>query len=353
MFGLDLAKTAIREAGLVVIVEGQMDVIASHKGGVMNVVASSGTALTQEQLALLKRYTETIVFCFDTDAAGFAAAKKGIGLARALGLDVRAAILPEEAKDPDELVQKDLLAWQACVGTSVPIMQFMIVHVTRGRDLWQIDDKRAVAGELIPELSLMPSVVEREHWLQVVADLLNLPVEQLRASLPLAGRGDSKFLTPPQTSPSVLPRLSKDEQARRLLFGYAVQSEAQFDKLRARLEPVLQGDPLWITLYKIADNTYDPDSLPAQQSFFSRIRSLINGRTDQAALEARLDASTLLADETFRDTAQNLVLEQIEHLFALLHALAKSRGREALARALRQAEQAGDESTVRRLLSEL
>ncbi len=354
LFGLDLAKGAIREAGCVVIVEGNLDVVASHKGGVKQVVASSGTALTQDQLTRLKRYTQTVVFCFDADAAGFAAAKKGIGLARTLGLDVRAAILPDDVKDPDELVQKDIAAWQACVHASVPIMQFMIAVVTRGRDLRQIDDKRAVAKELLPELSLMPSVVEREHWIQVVADLLSTPADQLRSSIssPASAQLKSK---PADTSVQahLSQRPAKDEQARQLLFGYAAQSDAQFDKLRARLASAFVDQPLWITLYKTAEAAYDPSSLPAQKSFFSRIRSLVTGHTDQAPLEALLDTSTLLADETFHGTPENIVLEQIDHLFSMLAALTVRGEREALARALRQAEQAGDEETVRRLLCEL
>lgn len=356
VFGLDLAKTAIHEAGFVVVVEGNLDVVASHKGGVKNIVASSGTAFTHDQLTLLKRYTETIVFCFDSDAAGFAAAKKGISLARASGFDVRAAILPEGFKDPDELVQKDPSAWQECVRVSVPIMQFMIAHVTRGRDLRQIDDKRAVSKELLPELSIMPSVVEREHWLQVVADLLSIPADELRVSVKGA---DAPRLKPGATipplpiTPVLPPRQTKDEQARQLLFGLAAQSQEQFDKLRARLEAVLQESPLWITLYKIAESAYDPGSLPTQKSFFSRIRNLTSGHQDQAALEALLDTSTLLADETFQNIPENQLLEQIENLFSMLAALNKSRDREALARALRQAEQTGDDETVRRLLSEL
>jgi DNA primase len=359
VYGLDLAKTAIREKGFVVVVEGNLDVVASHKGSVKNVVASSGTAFTQDQLTLLKRYTETIVFCFDSDAAGFAAAKKGISLARASGFDVRAAILSEGFKDPDELVQKDPNAWQECVRSSVPIMQFMIAHVTRGRDFRNIDDKRAVSKELLPELSLMSSVVEREHWTQVVADLLSIPADQLRASIktstPSSLTPHPSPLTPSHSplTPPLAPRSTKDEQARQLLFGIATQSEARFDKLRAQLETVLMGHPLWITLYKMANDAYDPGSLPTQKSFFSRIRSLTSGHTDQAALEALLDTSSFLADETFQDIPENQLLEQIDHLFSMLSALNTSRDRSALARALRQAEQAGDDETVRRLLSTL
>ncbi|MBI4437753.1 DNA primase [Candidatus Uhrbacteria bacterium] len=350
LFGLDLAKRTIREKEFVVVVEGNLDVVASHKAGVHNVVASSGTAFTQDQLLLLKRYTETIVFAFDADAAGFAAAKKGISLARAAGFDLRAAILSEGVKDPDELVQKDPGAWEALIMTSVPIMEFLIAHVTLGKDLRRIDDKRAVAKELLPAIAEMSSVVEREHWLQVVADLLQISAEQLRTSLP----HEAIAPRPKPGSTEVRPArssISKDEQARRILLGYAIQTQPQFDRLRARLASVSQASELWIILYNLACNAYDPSSQSAQTSFFSRIRSLTAGHPNQEALEALLDTSILMAEVTFQDIPENQVLAQIEDLFALLNTLSTSHEREVLARALRQAELAGDQEEVKRLLS--
>ncbi|MBI5794366.1 DNA primase [Candidatus Uhrbacteria bacterium] len=356
VFGLDLAKRCIREKGFVVIVEGNLDVVASHKAYVENIIASSGTALTQDQLILLKRYTETAVFAFDADAAGFAAAKKGISLARGLGFDVRAAILPDGVKDPDELVQKDPTAWKNLVEKSVPIMEFLIAHVTKGKDLRQVDDKRVVAKELLPAISEMSSVVEREHWLQIVADLLSISSDQLRSSLQPK---PSEPLKPSQPSTPLKP-LPKDEQARRLLFGYAIQTSSQFQTILSRLEPFLTSynlQPttydlsLWITLYKLSRSAYDPSSQAAKTSHFSRIRTLTSGHPHQEALEALLDTSLLMAEETFGDIPESQMLQQIEHLFSLLNTLSTSRDREALARALRQAELAGDEEEVKRLLS--
>lgn len=348
VFGLDLAKRAIREKGFVVIVEGNLDVVASHKVGVQNIIASSGTALTQDQLTLLKRYTETIVFSFDADAAGFAAAKKGISLARGLGFDVRSAILPDGVKDPDELVQQNPLAWETLVVKSVPIMEFLIAHVTKGKDLRQVDDKREVAKELLPAISDMSSVVEREHWLQVVADLLSISADQLRASL------QPPTSVKPSTSSTVSkPSLPKDEQARRLLFGFAIQTPSQFESVVARLKPLALNSQLWITLYNLALSAYDPSSQAAQTSHFSRIRSLTSGHADQEALEALLDTSILMAEETFADIPENQWLPRIEELFSVLSTLGLSRDREALARALRQAELVGDQEEVKRLLNSM
>ncbi|MCR4313632.1 MAG: DNA primase [Candidatus Uhrbacteria bacterium] len=350
VFGLDLAKQAAREAGAIVIVEGNLDVVASHKAGVANIVASSGTALTQEQLELIKRYTTTIVFAFDSDAAGLKAAKKGMSLARTLEFDIRTAILPEGVKDPDELVQKDPELWKHLVEHSEPMMKFFLSHVTRGKDLKNIDDKRAIARELLPALGEMPSVVEREHWLQVVADLLQIPVDQLRPSIPSSKL--SVPATPSKSSTSPTP-LSKSEKARRLLLGYLVKTPEAFDTFHKRLEKAFGGQELWITLYKFAADTYDSASQPAQKPFFSRMKDLTDNHPSQALLCEMLDTSMFMADETFQDLPPQKVLEHIDHLFTLLDEEVTAQQRSTLARELRQAEAVGDAQAVIQLLSQL
>ncbi|TAL50764.1 DNA primase [Patescibacteria group bacterium] len=348
LFGLDLAKRPARDAGYIVIVEGNLDVVASHKAGVEYIVASSGTAFTQEQLELLKRYTSTIVFAFDSDAAGLKAAKKGMSLARALEFDIRTAILPEGVKDPDELVQTNPELWKSLVEHSVPVMQFLIAHTTRGRDLKKIDDKRAVAAELLPALGEMSSVVEREHWLQVVADLLQIAADQLRPSIVRIPSSATSA-----TSSTSATFLTKSEKARRLLFGYIVNTTDAFDTFRKRLEKVFEGEELWITLYKLAADTYYSVSQPAQKTHFSRIQDLLSGHPQQAVLQHMLDTSMFMADETFQDLPPQKVLEHIDQLFCLLDEELTAHKRVTLARELRQAEATGDTEAISALMSQL
>ncbi|MFH0928584.1 MAG: DNA primase, partial [bacterium] len=115
LYGLDLARGKIRDAGEIVIVEGQMDVIGSWRGGVGNVVASSGTALTERQVAILKRYSPRAALAFDADAAGLAAARRGVNLLLAAECDVKIITLPPGVKDPDECTVKNPELWQAAI----------------------------------------------------------------------------------------------------------------------------------------------------------------------------------------------------------------------------------------------
>ena len=108
LFGFDKAKAFIKKHNFAILVEGQMDVIACHQAGMTNVVATSGTALTEEQIALLKRYSNNLAIAFDADAAGINAARRGIEIALAAGMNIRIIRIPDGAgKDPDECIKKD------------------------------------------------------------------------------------------------------------------------------------------------------------------------------------------------------------------------------------------------------
>lgn len=349
VFGLDLAKRAAREVGSIIIVEGNLDVVASHKAGVENIVASSGTALTQDQLELLKRYTETMVFAFDTDAAGFKAAKKGMSLARGLGLDLRAIVLPDGVKDPDELVQKDPEAWRALVSGSVPIMEFLIAHVTRGKDLKNIDDKRAIAKELLPAISEMQEVVQREHWLQHVSDLLAVDVGILRKSVQPAKTTAKPLKT--EEKKAISEKASKQERVFELLFGYLLLHDNK--EVRERTRQHIPSSDLWIMLYKMLDAEYDSASHSAQKTIFSRLRESAEADQHSEDLLALLDKTILLAEQTFQDMPPTKVLTQLDTLFATLERGADKQMRAELARQLRQAEAAGDTEAVKRLLEKL
>lgn len=105
LFGLNLTRQEIQSAGCAVIVEGYMDLAALYQAGIRNVCASCGTAFTQQQAKLLKRYTDKAVLCYDSDAAGVEAALRAMDILRASGLDVR-VLHVDDGKDPDEYVKK-------------------------------------------------------------------------------------------------------------------------------------------------------------------------------------------------------------------------------------------------------
>ncbi|HYM66158.1 MAG TPA: DNA primase, partial [Patescibacteria group bacterium] len=105
VFGLDLARDEIARRGHAVLMEGQFDVISAHQAGISNAVASSGTALTDEQVRLMKRFTDELLIVFDADRAGRQAVFKAVELAAGHQMRTRVATIPAPAKDPDEFLR--------------------------------------------------------------------------------------------------------------------------------------------------------------------------------------------------------------------------------------------------------
>src|SRR3989344_1276515 len=125
LYGYDKAKQSIMKEDFSVLVEGQMDLIMSHQAGVKNTVATSGTALTEEHLNSLKRFSVNIVMAFDGDEAGFAASERGFNLALLLGMNVRIAKLPKGV-DPADLIKKDSLEWIRAIKEAKHIIDFYL-----------------------------------------------------------------------------------------------------------------------------------------------------------------------------------------------------------------------------------
>ncbi len=369
LYGLHLAKQSIKREGKAIIVEGNLDVIASHKAGVEHVVGSSGTALTEDQLSLLKRFTNTILFCFDADAAGFKAAQRGIALARSGGFDVRAVVLPSDAgKDPDDAVQKNPDVWKAAVTKSVPIMQFLIERAVAGRDLANVDDKRAVGALLLPELAQISDVVEREHWIQSVADLLRMDTGALRLSLSFEPRSSARpspvsTRTPTPTIQNLSPvtrnpkplsatHFSRMEQAADQILGLFLQNHTQRATIVARLTPDLLSTESHRRLYNAMLTEYhaSQSTNPAPANYFGALRNRLGTDVSMLELLPLLDRIGISAD-TFSDSDNpDAAATLVNNVLGVLSQADLDARRRALEADIRRAEAAGDHAEVDRLI---
>lgn len=351
VYGLDLAKRAIKDKHGVIVMEGNLDVVASNKIGVQNVVASSGTALTLEQLELIKRYTDTVVFCFDRDAAGLTAAKKGVTIARTLGFDVRAISLPSDVKDPDDLVQKNPEQWKLLSENSIPFMQYLFDRTLFGRDISNVDHKRVISQELLPAIGEMMDVVEREHWLAKLASLLNIELSILRTAI--SPKTEKKVVV--ANTNGVHPiKLNKKDQILLVLIGSFLNDEVNREFVQKELRSTVIDNESIINLYKFLESTYTSDIETAKkQSFFAKARSILQSDPLKESLLSLLDESSLIAEQQFENLSPASCLTQLNILFETLHATDRHSTRSVLAQKLRQAEDAGDVETVQKLLSEL
>jgi DNA primase len=177
LYGLNKAKTEIKSKDFTVLVEGQMDVIACHQMGMKNVVASSGTALTFEQVKLLKRYSNNIAIAFDADAAGQNAAKRGIDLALEQGMSIKIIQIPVGAgKDADECIKKDKGVWLKVVTEAREVMDWYFSSALLGINKNDPKQKQKASDTLLAEIFRLPYAVERDHWLKKLS--YELGVEQ-------------------------------------------------------------------------------------------------------------------------------------------------------------------------------
>ena len=194
LYGLDRARKAIRSANQAVIVEGYLDVVVVHQQGFENVVSPMGTALTEAQMRMLKRFTRRFVLALDPDAAGVKATMRGLEVAResldhssdvtfdARGLlhnearlqaDLRVSTLPDSL-DPDEIVLRDPEEWKKIIEESKPIIFHVLDTLVKDRDLRDPKTKSEIALRILPLINDVPNPVERDAYRQQVARVLQV-----------------------------------------------------------------------------------------------------------------------------------------------------------------------------------
>lgn len=194
LYGLDKARKAIRTVDQVVIVEGYLDVIALHQHGFANAVSPMGTALTEDQLRLLKRLTRRIILALDPDAAGDKATLRGLQVARAtmdregeisfdargllqqearLQADIRVVTLPD-GFDPDDLVNRNPADWTTLIENAKPIVVHVMETLAAGRNLDDAKVKAEIAAQILPLIEDVPNAIEREDYRQRLARLLRV-----------------------------------------------------------------------------------------------------------------------------------------------------------------------------------
>lgn len=181
LYGMDKLKRDIKQKKNAIVVEGELDVLSSWQAGVRNVVASKGTALTEDQLRLLSRFTEKVTLALDSDFAGDEAAKKAINVAQDLGLEVRVARLGKY-KDPDDIARADPVAYKKALKDSVVIWDFL-VDTTFSKYGDTASDKARISREIIPILSSISDKIVQAHYVSLVAKKLNVPEEAVAEQL--------------------------------------------------------------------------------------------------------------------------------------------------------------------------
>jgi DNA primase len=186
LYGINYLKKKRQNAqkiDYIIICEGQMDVISLHKAGFDTAVASMGTALTQEQAKLIKRFCEQVYICYDGDSAGKHATLRGLDILTENNLNVKVVSLPD-GLDPDEVInQYGPQGYQKCLDKALPLMEYKIDYLERQNDMNTADGKAKYVGDALDLVAQMPDAISRDIYLSIVAKHSDMNKDFLRREL--------------------------------------------------------------------------------------------------------------------------------------------------------------------------
>ena len=197
LFGLDRSHRAISQEGRAIVVEGYMDAISVFDAGVRNVVASLGTAFTQEHCKKLLRYAKEIDFCYDSDEAGQNATVRALTIARDTGAVVKVIIVPD-GKDPDEYIRKHgAAAFQTLIEHALPLVDYRLRYVLSHVRYDTLEGKMQALREMLPVLVGIKNAAERSEQTKRLARALLLDEGVVREELAKAQHEPQRFLAQP------------------------------------------------------------------------------------------------------------------------------------------------------------
>jgi len=178
-YGLNLAKESIKKNNLAIIVEGELDMISPYQAGIENVVAIKGTALTEEQLQLIRRYAETLILGLDSDFAGNKAMIRSIELADKMDFEIKVLDLEEKYKDPDEAVKDDLDFLKRKIKEAETIWDFILISSVKNYGTDSPRGKKLILATILPFLAKINNLVIRADYLKKVAETIDSSEESV------------------------------------------------------------------------------------------------------------------------------------------------------------------------------
>jgi DNA primase len=240
LFNLDKAKSAIRQVEFALLVEGQMDCISVFLRGIQNVIATSGTAFTEQQVAILRRHTSNVVVNFDPDAAGSNAAEKSIALLTEEGFTIKIVTL-DGGLDPDRFIrERGVQAYTAAIRGARRQSDYLIERARAAFPGASAEQKVKAMNFLLPHIRRMPDPIAREQFAANVADGLKISESLLRDELRKAALRRRDHIEVQTTSLTGVEKVllralavidPENEQARRLAAQAIGSQPAWFEHL--------------------------------------------------------------------------------------------------------------------------
>ncbi len=346
IFGLDKAKVFIKKQGAI-LVEGQMDVISAHEVDISNVVAASGTSLTTPQLKLISRYTNDLVFCFDTDVAGVGAAFRGIELAENMGFNIKVAIIPAGFKDLDEVIKQSIDTAKDIFSNAVPAYDFLLHSIIKKQNKNSPEGKKKIMDEVVPWFARIKNPVLIDHYSKQLSKELDISEETVAVSLKSGKSTEISTFSPTKTT------------------NYTQMSQQSLESYIITL--LLKGglDFIQSKLYKVDLQAYSDENL---RQLLENLRNYINEGTnnghisnfDPSVFKKTLNSEqAALFDDLYLYEVDEEILSDSYHLdreldtvlFRLQGASARRRMQE-LSQLMKDAEKSNDVEAIKKLTTE-
>lgn len=336
LFGLNKAKNDIRVKDSCVIVEGYMDLIMSHQAGVQNVVASSGTALTENHLNIIGRYTKNLAMAFDSDEAGKMATRRSIDLAMRRDFSVRVILMEE--KDPADIVKKDSKEWLKIIEGAKSIMDFYFSYAFARRDAKSQEGKREIRKILLTAIKSLASKTEQGEWLKELARRLRVDERDLMADM------QKIKLEEPEINNSN----SQAEQR--------VQAKPRLEGLEERFLGLYLNYPQHFSEIKIEEEDFQNEDLA---QIFKELKKLLGNKKDGELLDAlkkalkpelKIKIDYLSFQIELHERTEKDIIQEIASCFSELKLLRLRNQLTELSFDIKEAQQAEDKSKLEKLL---
>lgn len=318
LFGLSETKEEIKKEKLVVVVEGEFDLLSCWRAGIKNMAAIKGTAFTEEQVKLLSRFTNEAVLALDSDAAGEQATKLGILLAERHGLDIRVATLGA-FKDPDELVRADPQKFKQKMASAMPAYDFFLERSFAKFNPHNASGIAQISRELVPIISAIDDRIVQDHYIKVIAEKLRLSQEAVAAEVTKIVGKDNKQLIAKKELPDQ-PK-NRREMIEEHLAALAFQQDPQF-LLREEVVEIMHS-PLIARIIKELDKFLRENDKFNPANFIKVMPAeLVDGVTKLMLAEVMTKANNLSDKNELEHSRLDLlkldITERIEKLSELI-----------------------------------
>jgi DNA primase len=314
-----------------------MDVIASHLAGVKNAVAASGTSLTNDQIQLIKRYTSNVAMCFDADAAGIKAAERGIEMLWQEEMNIKIILLPENIKDPDELIQKNPRIWQEVINKNINFLDYIFLQALKNKNIDNLEHKREIAKKILPWVAKLQDLISKNYYLKLLAEKIKIDEITLQQAL----EKYKQFKKAPASKAEPKMQIPKHELMSERFLALLIYNQSLIKKSIDLVEPDFLANKFQ-EFYKSIIIYYNKDKNETLRDFLKQ--------AGQGQPVQFFDVLEMLAKNEFADLSDKEVLLEHDRLAYDLKNKYKSEQRADLQEKIKSAEEQGNLEQVKSLM---